>query len=199
MEWTKLKESPKTRCDQKYRCLQLETCFVYLTVHINRPRRFSPSSCCCSPRVLVGSVAEFRTFSAEQIAAAPLLELACENMLRASFIHENVTSAIRVQKIRNAAIFAATDSTAEELKDTCKETFFIDASEHGATNKVEWANVHHAWFAAKMNVEVKTKEDADSRRSVSDCSIQDAIRTCTQFFLSRSRNDNTMALSKPKH
>ena len=104
------------------------------------------------------------TFTSEQIAAAPPLEPAFfENMLRSSFVHENVTSPIRVRKIRNAAIFAAMDFTAEELKETCKEAFGIDASKHGGTHKVEWASVHNAWLAAKVNVEVETKVDAMRR------------------------------------
>ena len=44
-------------------------------------------------------------------------------------LHTNVISAFRVQKIRNAATFAATDSTAEELMETCKEAFGDDPIE----------------------------------------------------------------------
>ena len=108
-------------------------------------------------------MADFLTFTSEQIAASPPLDPVFEHMLRSSFVHENVITAIRVQKIRNAATFAAMDSTAEDLKETCKEAFGIDPSKYGISHKVEWANVHNAWLASKVNVEVKTKVEAVTR------------------------------------
>ena len=55
-------------------------------------------------------------------------------------------------KIKTAAIFAAMDSTPEELKVTCKEAFHIDTVAHGISHKVEWANVHNTWLSARVNV-----------------------------------------------
>ena len=84
-------------------------------------------------------------------------------MLRASDIHEDIITSFRVQQIETAAIIAAMDSSAEDLKITCKEASGIDTAKHGVPHKVNWANVHNAWMAARVNVEVKTKLDSVSR------------------------------------
>ena len=66
----------------------------------------------------------FTTFTPEQIAAAPQLEPSFEMTLRAADICEEVITGFRVHKIKNAAIFAAMDTTAEELKDTVSRGFW---------------------------------------------------------------------------
>ena len=147
----------------KFMCLRLETQFVYLTRAHHSFRQLLPRLLYCSSRDSIGVMADFLTFTSEQIAASPPLDPVFEHMLRSSFVHENVITAIRVQKIRNAATFAAMDSTAEDLKETCKEAFGIDPSKYGISHKVEWANVHNAWLASKVNVEVKTKVEAVTR------------------------------------
>ena len=47
-----------------------------------------------------------------------------ETTLRAADISEEVIKGFRVHKIKSAAIFAAMDTTAEELKDTVREAFW---------------------------------------------------------------------------
>ena len=71
--------------------------------------------------------------------------------------------AVPVEQIKDVSLFTAMDSTAEELKDTCREAFCIDSAKHGFTHKRDWAKVHNAWLSAKVNVDVKTKVDAVSR------------------------------------
>ena len=105
----------------------------------------------------------FTTFTPEQIAAAPQLEPSFEMTLRAAVISEEVITGFRVHKIKNAAIFAAMKTTAEELKDTVREAFGVDTAKYALPHKVEWANIHNAWLAAKVNHEVKTKVDAVAR------------------------------------
>ena len=58
----------------------------------------------------------FSTFTPEQIAAAPQLEPSFVVTLRAADISEEVITGFRVHKIKNAATFAAMDTTPEELK-----------------------------------------------------------------------------------
>ena len=60
-------------------------------------------------------------------------------------------------------LFAAMDSTAEELKDTVREAFGVDTAKYGLPHKVEWAKIHNAWLASKVNLEVKTRVDAVAR------------------------------------
>ena len=55
------------------------------------------------------------------------------------------------------------DTTPEELKDTVREAFGVDTAKYGLPHKVEWANIHNAWSASKVNLEVKTKVDAVAR------------------------------------
>ena len=55
------------------------------------------------------------------------------------------------------------DTTAEELKDTVREAFSVDTAKCGLPHKVEWANIHNAWLAVKVNHEVKTRVDAVAR------------------------------------
>ena len=68
-------------------------------------------------------------------------------LLRAAEIHEDIITAFWVQK--NASFLAAIDSTAEDLKDTCREASGIDCAKHGFLHKVEWANVQNASLLAK--------------------------------------------------
>ena len=55
------------------------------------------------------------------------------------------------------------DTTAEELNDTVREAFGIDTAKYGLPHKVDWANIHNAWLAVKVNHEVKTRVDAVAR------------------------------------
>ena len=57
----------------------------------------------------------FTTFTPEQIAAAPQLEPSFEMTLRAADISEDAITGFCVHRIKNAATFAAMDSTPEEL------------------------------------------------------------------------------------
>ena len=83
--------------------------------------------------------------------------------LRAADISEEVITGFRVHRIKNAATFAAMDTTPEELKDTVREAFGVDTAKYGVPHKVEWANIHNAWLASKVNLEVKTRVDAVAR------------------------------------
>ena len=83
--------------------------------------------------------------------------------------HENTLDPAEVQRLRatyslivahNAATFAAMDTTPKELEDTVREAFGVDIAKYGLPHKVEWANIHNAWLAAKVNHEVKTRVDA---------------------------------------
>ena len=65
------------------------------------------------------------TFTPEQIAAAPQLEPSFEMTLRAADISEEVIAGFRVHRIKNAATFAAMDTTSEELKDTVLEVLAL--------------------------------------------------------------------------
>ena len=105
----------------------------------------------------------FTTFTSEQVAAAPLLEPSFEMTLRAADISEEVITGFRVHKIKSAAIFAAMDTTVEELKETVREAFGVDTAKFGLPHKVEWANIHNAWLSVKVNQEVKSKVDAVAR------------------------------------
>ena len=99
----------------------------------------------------------FTTFTPEQIAAAPQSEPLFEMTLRAAVISEEVITGFRVHKIKNAPIFAAMDTTAEEVKDTVREAFGSDTVKYGSPYKVEWANIHNPGLAAKVNHEVKNE------------------------------------------
>ena len=83
--------------------------------------------------------------------------------LRAADISEEVLTGFRVHSIKNTAIFAAMDTTPEELKDTVHEAVGVDTAKYGLPLKVEWANIHNAWLASKVNLEVKTRVDAVAR------------------------------------
>ena len=108
-------------------------------------------------------VSGFTTCTPEQIAAAPQFEPSSEMTLRAADISEEEKTGFRVHKIKDAAIFAAMDTTAEELKDTVREAFGVDTAKYGLPHKVEWANIRNAWLAVKVNHEVKTRVDAVAR------------------------------------
>ena len=94
-------------------------------------------------------------FTPEQIAAAPQLEPSFEMTLRAADISEEVIAGFRVHRIKNAATFAAMDTTLEELKDTVRVALTQQSTAY--RTKVEWANIHNAWLASKVNLEVKTQ------------------------------------------
>ena len=80
----------------------------------------------------------FTTFTLEQIAAAPQLEPSFQMTRRAADIGEEVITGFRVHRIKNAATFAAMDTTREVLKDTFREAFGVDTAKHGLPHKVEW-------------------------------------------------------------
>ena len=105
-------------------------------------------------------MSDFSTFTSEQIAAATQLEPSFEMTLRAADISEEVITGFRVHKIKTGAIVAAMDTTVEELKETVREAFGVDTAKYGLHHKVEWANIHNAWLAVKVNQEVKSKVDA---------------------------------------
>ena len=83
--------------------------------------------------------------------------------LRAADISEEAITGFRVHRIINAATFAAMDTTPEELKDSVREAFGVDTAKFGLLHKVEWANIHNAWLASKVSLEVKTRVDAVAR------------------------------------
>ena len=113
-----------------------------------------------------------------------------------------VITGFRVHKIKTAAIFAAMDTTVDELKETVREAFGVDTAKYGLPHKVEWANIHNARLAVKVNQEVKSKVDAVARAhgqpiqksyrrlGVHDLPIQTAIwdefsrrqTACTELF-----------------
>ena len=70
----------------------------------------------------------FTTFTPEQTATAPQLEPSFEMTLRAADISEEVITGFRVHKINTAAIFAAIDTTVEELKETVRGAFGVDTA-----------------------------------------------------------------------
>ena len=70
-------------------------------------------------------------------------------------VSEEVITGFRVHKIKTAAILAAMDTTVEELEETVREAFGVDTAKCGLPHKVEWANIHNAWLAVKVNQEVK--------------------------------------------
>ena len=76
-------------------------------------------------------MSSFTKFTPEQIAAAPQLEPSSEMTLRAADISEEVITGFRVHKIKTAAIFAAMDTTVEELKETVREAFGVDTAKYG--------------------------------------------------------------------
>ena len=78
------------------------------------------------------------TVTPEQIAAAPQLEPSLEMTLRAADISKEVITGVRVHRIKNAATFAAIDTTPEVLKDTVPEALGVDTAKHGLPHKVEW-------------------------------------------------------------
>ena len=55
------------------------------------------------------------------------------------------------------------DISCDGLKETVREAFGVDTAKYGLPHKVEWANIHTAWLAVKVNQEVKSKVDADAR------------------------------------
>ena len=67
----------------------------------------------------------FTTFTPEQMATAPQLEPSFEMTLR-----EKVITGFRVHNIKTAAIFAAMDTTVEELKETVREAFGVDTAKY---------------------------------------------------------------------
>ena len=77
--------------------------------------------------------------------------------LRPADNSQEVITGFRVHRIKNAATFAVMDTTREELKDTVREAFGVGTAKYGLPHKVERANIHNAWLAAKVNQEVKTK------------------------------------------
>ena len=117
-------------------------CFVYLSrIHHPRP------------------LWVFTTSTPEKIAAAPQLEPSFDMTLRAADISEEVVTGFRIHRIKNAATCTAMGTTPEELKDTVREAFGVETAKHGLPHKVEWANIHNPWLAAKSNLEVKTRVD----------------------------------------
>ena len=46
---------------------------------------------------------------------------------------------------------------------TVREACGVDTAKYGLLHKVEWANIHNAWLAVKINQEVKSKVDAVAR------------------------------------
>ena len=118
-------------------------CFVYLTrIHHPRPL-WSPYSSIAAHAIRV-DMSGLTTFTPEQIAAAPQLEPSFEMTLRAADISEEVITGFRVHRIKNAAIFASMDTTAEELKDAVREACGVVTAKYGSPHKVEWANIHNA-------------------------------------------------------
>ena len=116
----------------------------------------------CKSRDSSGYVRYYDIFP-EQIAATPQLEPSFEMTLRAADISEEVITGFRVHRMKNAANFAAMDTTPEEPKDTVRDAFGVDTTKYGLPHKVEWANIHNAWLAAKVNLEVETRVDAIAR------------------------------------
>ena len=137
-------------------------CFVFFT-RIHHPRPLCSQYSSLAAHAIRVNVSRFTTFTPEQIAAAPQLEPSFEKTLRAADISEEVIKGFRVRRIKNAATFAAMDTTLEELKDTIREAFGVDTAKYGLPHKVEWAKNHNAWLASKVNLEVKTRVDAVAR------------------------------------
>ena len=109
-------------------------CFENLSrIHHPRPL-WSPYSSLAARAIRV-VMSGFVAFTPEQIAAAPQLAPSFEMTLRAAGISEEVITGFRVHKIKSAAIFAAMDTTAEELKDTVREAFGVDTAKYGLPHK----------------------------------------------------------------
>ena len=76
---------------------------------------------------------------------------------------EEVITGFRVHKMKTAAMFAAMDTSVEELKETVREASGVDTAKYGLLHTVKWANIHNAWLSVKVNQEVKSKVDAVAR------------------------------------
>ena len=135
---------------------------LYLT-RIHHPRPLWSQYSSLAAHAIRMNMSGFTTSTPEQIAAAPQLEPSFEMTLRAADISEEVISGFRVHRIKHAATFAAMDTTPEELKDTVREAFGVDTAKYGQPHKVEWANIHNAWLASNVILEVKTRVDAVAR------------------------------------
>ena len=115
-------------------------------------------------------MAGFTTFTSEQIAAAPLLEPAFEITLRAADVSDDVMTRFRVHKIKSASTFAAMDTT---------EALDVDTVKYRLPHKVELANIHNAWMAAKVSLEEKRRwmrSRAPTGNPSNSCAVEDPIR-----------------------
>ena len=50
-----------------------------------------------------------------------------------------------------------------QVFESVREAFGVDTVKYGLPHKVGWANIHNAWLASKVNLEVKTRVDAVAR------------------------------------
>ena len=71
-------------------------------------------------------VMSFISFTAEEIANAPKLELALEGLLLSANMKQQIIYAFRVQEITSINLVVALDSTEEGFMATCKQAFGID-------------------------------------------------------------------------
>ena len=108
-------------------------------------------------------MAGFTTFTSALIAAVPLLEPAFEMTLQAADVHEDVITGFRVHKTKNAATFCRNRHHSGRAQDHIPRSFRHRHCQERPAHKLKWANIHNAWMAAKVNLEVNTKVDAVSR------------------------------------
>ena len=87
--------------------------------------------------------------TADQKATAAPLEPACENLPRASDAHEDITWALRVQRINDRQLLVSLDSTDEALKESAKDGPCVDVFE-GFSHKREMAKLTQAWMQDKV-------------------------------------------------
>ena len=80
-----------------------------------------------------------KQFSEEQIASAPDLEFALEGLLRNAEVDEGIITAFKVQRIPSRSLFAALNSTEEDLRAKAKEVFCVDVESGGFSHKREMA------------------------------------------------------------
>ena len=94
------------------------------------------------------------SFTDEQIAAAPPLEPAFEQLLRNSMTHESIISTLRVNEVTYRNTFVNMFDSETALKEGAAD-LGIDVAASGLPHKREFARVVSAWKTAKVMAATK--------------------------------------------